>query len=82
MEFESLPLMTMPFWLYARRSMEVRSAEARASAESERVRSLPALIMPEAAAKVESENNLKQIALAMHNYLSTYRSFPAAYRCN
>jgi hypothetical protein len=79
MEFESLPLMTMPLWLFAARSAEVRRAEFRAEARAEPMRSLTPLIMPEAAAKVESENNLKQIALAMHNYLSAHRTFPAAY---
>ena len=29
------------------------------------------------AARAQSQNNLKQIALAMHNYLSTYNHFPA-----
>ena len=37
------------------------------------------LLMPTAAARVESMNNLKQIALAMFNYETTNRSFPAAY---
>jgi hypothetical protein len=29
--------------------------------------------------RARSTNNLKQIALAMHNYLSVYKTFPAAY---
>lgn len=32
-------------------------------------------------ARAQSTNNLKQIALAMHNYHSTYNSFPAAAIC-
>ncbi len=33
--------------------------------------------MTEAADRMRSENNLKQMALAMHNYLATYNTFPA-----
>lgn len=36
----------------------------------------------EAAANAQSANNLKQIALAMHNYESTYESFPPAALCD
>lgn len=79
MEFESLPLMTMPFWFYMARSTEVRRAEFRASAEADHMRSLPALLMPEAAAKVQSENNMRQIELAMINHMSAYGAFPPAY---
>jgi hypothetical protein len=33
--------------------------------------------MRDAAARAQGQNNLKQIALAMHNYLATYNRFPA-----
>ncbi|MSR51171.1 MAG: hypothetical protein CK551_07610 [Planctomycetaceae bacterium] len=36
----------------------------------------------EAAQRMSSINNLKQIALAMHNYNSTYNGFPAAAICD
>lgn len=40
---------------------------------------LPAIAQArEAARRAESMNNLKQIALAMHNYAATYNSFPPA----
>ncbi|MEM7479212.1 MAG: DUF1559 domain-containing protein, partial [Planctomycetota bacterium] len=35
-----------------------------------------------AARRMQSSNNLKQIALAFHNYESAYRRFPAAYSTN
>ena len=35
--------------------------------------------MPGAADQARSTNNLKQIALAMINHLSAYKTFPAAY---
>ena len=76
MEFESLPLLSMPFWYFAVRSSEVRRSpvETRPSVS---VQDFP--FLPGAAEKSQSTNNLKQIALAMHNFNSTYRSFPAAY---
>jgi prepilin-type processing-associated H-X9-DG protein len=36
----------------------------------------------EAAARTQSANNLKQIALAIHSYHDTYKSFPAAAICD
>jgi hypothetical protein len=75
MEFESLPLVSLPFWFYAARSEARRSpAEARRSVS---VQDFP--LMPGNAEKVQSTNNLKQIALAMLNFNSTYNAFPAAY---
>ncbi len=40
---------------------------------------IPAITqMRQASARVHSQNNLKQMALAMHNYLSTFNHFPPA----
>jgi hypothetical protein len=75
MEFESLPLIGMPFWLLARHGdVQRTSAEARPSVS---VQDFP--LLPGAAEKTQSSNNLKQFALAMHNFHSAYRTFPAAY---
>jgi hypothetical protein len=47
-----------------------------------------ALLLPavqaarEAARRVESMNNLKQMALAMHNYHDVYKAFPAAFNAD
>jgi prepilin-type processing-associated H-X9-DG protein len=47
---------------------------------------LVALILPavqasrQAAQRVHSQNNLKQIAIAFHNYHDTFRTFPPAYQ--
>jgi hypothetical protein len=49
---------------------------------------LVALLLPavqaarEAARRTQSMNNLKQIALAMHNYEATYRGFPPAFKAD
>jgi hypothetical protein len=38
-----------------------------------------AMLVPSKARQVQSSNNLKMIALAMHNYHDTFRKLPAAY---
>ena len=43
---------------------------------------LPAVQSAGRRAQAQSSNNLKQIALAMHNYADTFRGFPAAYNTN
>ncbi len=63
---------TVPFGMYW-----MRSATASRAAEAE-AHSAAAFIMPDAARKMQSMNNMKQIALAMFNYESTYAKFPAA----
>jgi hypothetical protein len=77
MEFETLPLLSMPFYLFAARSSAREMQAASSERASMRIESLP--FMPGAADQARSTNNLKQIALAMHNYLSVYNTFPPAY---
>src|SRR5205807_5126217 len=71
-------------YLFAARSAEMRPAQVRvestrATVQTAQPEGLAAALVPGAAGRVQSTNNLRQIAIAMHSYHGTHNEFPAAY---
>jgi Protein of unknown function (DUF1559) len=75
MEFETLPLLIMPYFFVARSAeMRVRESDRPAGA---RLNTIPN--GPGGPERIQSTNNLRQIALALLNHAANYRVLPAAY---